>query len=322
MPSHHEVADYVCESCRSSVHAKIWVIVDGLTDPDLAEQIRLNSIHTISCNCGASVHYDAPLLFFHLRATPAVLYSPSWETSAEEDQNVSEWLINKLRDQLGNSWRPKWIEDGLPWLWRHELSSIFSNGQFTPIKPHWKRLDRLDPLVAGLASVDLAARFELIRNNPVLLEDHADIYLKHQIEQAIAQNQPQFRTTLEAIRTTTHIARCSDDQTEHLKFMDFLERCGPSLILGLFNQSAISPLSPQTIVKLRALIEPGHVAAEKWLLGIRGRALGDFRLCIPEVLEEKIELLRKAVSGNELRRALVSVRKDIESSESVVIQRR
>ncbi|SLK00916.1 CHAT domain-containing protein [Arthrobacter sp. P2b] len=101
-----------CPTCGATAVADVWLIVDESERPDLVRSLRDDVLHGVSCtNCGSDVgQIDAPVVLYRPQREPAVLFFPAKQTSAEEDHENAFFLLTKLRDALGDTWRDEWLQ--------------------------------------------------------------------------------------------------------------------------------------------------------------------------------------------------------------------
>jgi CHAT domain-containing protein/uncharacterized protein YbgA (DUF1722 family) len=111
--SHAEPITLTCPACGASHTADIWLIVAPDERPDLLEQIRNGTLHTVICpQCSQTHTPDAPLLIFRPTAAPPILFSPAQQTTSEQDQQHAAALIGILRQRLGAAWNDAWLAQG------------------------------------------------------------------------------------------------------------------------------------------------------------------------------------------------------------------
>ena len=104
-----------CPRCSQSLPIETWLIVDVDERPDLVARARAGILHDVTCpTCGPLGRVDAPLLlYFPSRdpsiGQPALLFSPSQQSSAEADQQVAGSLLQMLAQRLGDAWQDAWL---------------------------------------------------------------------------------------------------------------------------------------------------------------------------------------------------------------------
>jgi len=85
-----------CPECGQPVPFKVWLIVDIAERPELAEQVRDNSLHTVTCpHCAHVGQIDAPLLV-HDPARERVLFAPAQGSTSDQDQQILKGLLGQL----------------------------------------------------------------------------------------------------------------------------------------------------------------------------------------------------------------------------------
>jgi hypothetical protein len=103
--------DATCPHCGSEFRARLWVIVDLAGSPELIPLIRDDSIHYITCLlCGRGMgKADTPLLIYRPGYKPAVLFSPAFYSTGEDIKESSTFLMERLQQSVGASWRDEGI---------------------------------------------------------------------------------------------------------------------------------------------------------------------------------------------------------------------
>ena len=128
-------ADLTCPQCGQAFTAEIWLIVDTAERPDLLEKARQGTLHTLTCpHCGHRGEVDVPLLLC-LPSPPGrgaggegLLFSPARATTAAQDREQADGLLNALRERLGDAWRDEWLARGLPGVPRDLLPVALTQG--------------------------------------------------------------------------------------------------------------------------------------------------------------------------------------------------
>jgi len=120
-----------CPACDEVLPAEIWMVVDLTEHPELIDRICDDTIHNIHCAaCGHEGFLDVPLLLYHPKIDPPLLFSPARGTTAEQDHAHALDLIKKLRRRLGIAWHEEWVTQGLQSIPRAELPAAL--GQDSP----------------------------------------------------------------------------------------------------------------------------------------------------------------------------------------------
>ncbi len=104
-----------CPACGHGFQARVWVVVHAEERPDLVEQARQGTLHTAACPaCGHKTQVDAPVLLYFPRPPegwsreerdPVALFAPARRTTAEEDRQDLQALLEHLAQALGRSAR-------------------------------------------------------------------------------------------------------------------------------------------------------------------------------------------------------------------------
>ena len=104
-----------CPRCGQSLPVATWLIVDVDEQPDLAARARAGALHDVVCpTCGPLGRVDAPLLIYFPNRDPSIgqpplIFSPSQQSSAEQDQQVAGSLLQMLALRLGDAWQDEWL---------------------------------------------------------------------------------------------------------------------------------------------------------------------------------------------------------------------
>jgi hypothetical protein len=116
--------DIPCPHCNSVFSAHLWVIVDLTESPELIPSIRDDSIHSVVCTrCGQGVgQADVPLLIYRPGYRPPVLFSPCFDTTADDLKETCAFLMDKLRESLGSSWK----DEGIAVVFRPGLGRVLT----------------------------------------------------------------------------------------------------------------------------------------------------------------------------------------------------
>ena len=115
-------AHLTCPECGQAFQAAVWLIVDSSERPDLLEEARAGTLHSLACpHCGQVNRVAAPLLLYRpelldgrLSDTPLIFVGGT-DGDAETEQQAAQ-LLGMLADSLGERWRDGWLRDipGLP----------------------------------------------------------------------------------------------------------------------------------------------------------------------------------------------------------------
>ncbi|MCW5865553.1 MAG: hypothetical protein KIT52_20865 [Anaerolineae bacterium] len=92
-----------CPQCGARFAAAVWLIVDAGARPELLARVADGSLHTVVCPNGHGGAVDAPLLLYRPGATPTLLFSPATQTTAEQDAEMAQGLVGRLRETLGGA---------------------------------------------------------------------------------------------------------------------------------------------------------------------------------------------------------------------------
>ena len=112
-----------CPQCGARFAAAVWLIVDAGARPELLARVADGSLHTVVCPNGHGGAVDAPLLLYRPGATPTLLFSPATQTTAEQDAEMAQGLVGRLRETLGGAWRDEWLGELSP-LPREALAAL------------------------------------------------------------------------------------------------------------------------------------------------------------------------------------------------------
>ena len=112
-----------CPKCGRPFAAELWLIIDTAARPDLLACVREGTIHHVVCPDGHTVAVDAPLLLYRPGGTPPLLFSPSAQTTTDQDRGMADDLLRRLAQGLGAAWRDEWLAD-LSALPRYQLPVI------------------------------------------------------------------------------------------------------------------------------------------------------------------------------------------------------
>lgn len=129
-PSFVDNLTLTCPKCGRPFAAELWLIVDVAARPDLLARVREGTIHHVVCPDDHTVAVDAPLLLYRPGDTLPLLFSPSAQTTADQDRAIAGDLLRRLAQGLGTAWRDEWVA-GLAPLPRHQLTAVL-DGQTPP----------------------------------------------------------------------------------------------------------------------------------------------------------------------------------------------
>jgi hypothetical protein len=102
-----------CPACGHPVPFQIWLIVDIVERPDLAQRVRDGTLHSVACpHCDHHGTMDAPLLV-HDPERGRVLFAPPQGTSREEDQRIAGQLLGQLAASFAGA-RPAYLAQVMP----------------------------------------------------------------------------------------------------------------------------------------------------------------------------------------------------------------
>ena len=121
MKTAHSLADsaqLTCPNCHRAFDATVWLIVDAEERPDLAAHAAHGTIHAVPCpHCKARGQIGAPLLLY-LPTAPLpgmhLLLLPTQPNDEARTQDESSWLVNTLRERMGDKWQEPWASDSVP----------------------------------------------------------------------------------------------------------------------------------------------------------------------------------------------------------------
>ncbi len=120
-------ANLSCPDCGRSFTAEIWLIVDVTERRDLLERIQAGTLHDLPCpRCRHLGQADAPLLLYRPGQTPSLLFSPAQQTTAQQDREEVQSLLDMLYAFLGRAWQDDWLEN-LPIIPRDMLPAFLSS---------------------------------------------------------------------------------------------------------------------------------------------------------------------------------------------------
>ena len=226
--SYAQTTQQSCPQCGETFDVEIWLIVDIVERPDLFERIRQETIHEIACpDCGPLGQMDARLLVFRPDGDPALLFSPTQQTTQEQDQEQARGLLEQLRTSLGDQWQDAWLATGLQGIQRSMLAAALSDG------PEAALQQLQEQMVAQMPS-------ELQEVLAELAQSGVEINSSEDLERAL-DARPDLRQKLEAI---------AQQQNEAIPDE-------PQRILaeaGALGQAVLQSLIVQSIEELRAIL--------------------------------------------------------------------
>ena len=120
-----------CPETSRSFEFEVWTIIDRDEHPDLIEKTKAGKLHTIISPFTGNVIDEviAPILIFQPQLHPPVFYSPSDYVTEDVALEQADVLIQQLENKLNGDWQERWIEDGLPIVYRSFLSYALRNFQ-------------------------------------------------------------------------------------------------------------------------------------------------------------------------------------------------
>lgn len=88
--------------------------MDANKRPELLDKVNHGELHELTCPlCKFAGRVDAPLLVYRPGASPALIFSPARQTTQQQNQEQANSFLRYLRNQLGDGWRNKWVEQML-----------------------------------------------------------------------------------------------------------------------------------------------------------------------------------------------------------------
>ena len=88
--SHGVTEEFKCQNCGSVINFKTWLIIDGNEHPELIEKVKTEEIHDVYCHvCSWRIDsLDKPLMVFYQSPDPVLIYCPSEENTAKQDESI------------------------------------------------------------------------------------------------------------------------------------------------------------------------------------------------------------------------------------------
>jgi hypothetical protein len=335
--SYSENTTLTCPACGRDFAAAVWMLVDAVERPDLADALREGTLNVVACpHCDYSGPADAPLLF-HDPANRRVYFAAPANGAEHEWREQAQSLLYLLVGSLPEEERRSYLGDvqveqeveGVrrailrrPGARRRLVSapapsaapSLAAHGaehhivEAPPIEPTVDPSPILDAVRVLLAADSPEQFATIVDEHPVLLSAAADTTLAQLAEVAYAQGEREVAAALGEARAELGRmrARSEDHETS-----DTRQEPGDvrSLVAGLQSRS-LSDAAYQTLMEvvsaeeLRAAVRDHPALLDAWAhaeLAERVEAAldaGDERLATAiEERREALAALREELSG-------------------------
>ena len=156
-----------CPQCNRSFNGDLWLIVDVCERHDLVRRICDDTIHQLTCPAGHAIAIDAALLVYDAVNDPALMFSPSLQTTEAQDRQQASLLIQRVRNGIASEWDSEWARN-VPFLSRQRLRETivrrFHNDTDQQITDAFRLL---------FQSTEPREHRRIIRNHPLLLSEDA-----------------------------------------------------------------------------------------------------------------------------------------------------
>jgi len=110
--SQAQFVPYTCPHCGEIVNVEQWLLIDLQERPDLLERLRHNRLYEFACtHCNyayATNQANTPLLLYRFSEREPLIFSPSPWLTTEQTVTWLNWLLDTLRQRLGDAWQEQW----------------------------------------------------------------------------------------------------------------------------------------------------------------------------------------------------------------------
>ncbi len=103
--SYSQPTALTCDHCGAAFTADVWLILDIVERPDLADRARTGELHRVACPNGDTTELSAPLLLSLQGQTPPLLFFPARRSMGDREREHGLALLDLVRRRFGPSWR-------------------------------------------------------------------------------------------------------------------------------------------------------------------------------------------------------------------------